>query len=99
MQVRSTAASMLASLSYLLGFLSIKSFFKMVAAFSLNGTFWFFSVVSFIAVAVLYFILPETEGKTLEEIQAFFDKDNGHNRTTASKRHDESQTHSNYGSI
>lgn len=50
-----------------------KLFFSMVATFTLNGTFWFYSAVSFVAVFVLYFILPETEGRTIEEVQTFFD--------------------------
>lgn len=46
----------------------------MVSTLTLNGTFWFYSAIASVGVLVLYFILPETEGRTLEEVQAFFDK-------------------------
>lgn len=74
MEVRSAAAGVSSAIGYLIGFLSNKLFLSMVAAFTLNGTFWFYSAVAIIACVVLYFILPETENRTLEEIQAFFDK-------------------------
>lgn len=74
MEVRSTAAGMSSAVGYLVSFLSNKLFLTMVAAFTLNGTFYFFSTVSLIAVIILYFALPETENRTLLEIQAFFDK-------------------------
>lgn len=74
MEVRSAAAGVSSAFGYLIGFLSNKLFLSMVAAFTLNGTFLFYSAVAFIGCFVLYFSLPETENKTLEEIQAFFDK-------------------------
>lgn len=48
----------------------------MVSIFTLNGTLWFYSAIGFIAVLVLYFILPETEGRTIEEVQSLFDNNN-----------------------
>lgn len=76
MEVRSAAAGVSSAIGYLIGFLSNKLFLSMVSAFTLNGTFWFYSAVSFIGCIALYFILPETENRTLEEVQAFFDKKN-----------------------
>lgn len=49
----------------------------MVAAFTLNGTFWFYSAVAALGCIVLFFTLPETENKTLEEIQMFYVKNKG----------------------
>lgn len=74
MEVRSAAAGFSSAIGYLIGFLSNKLFLTMIAAFTLNGTFWFYSAVAIIGCFVLYFTLPETENKTLEEIQAFFVK-------------------------
>lgn len=74
MEVRSTAAGMSSALGYLVSFLSNKLFLTMVAALTLNGTFYLFSTVCLIAVIVLYFTLPETENRTLLEIQIFFEK-------------------------
>lgn len=74
MEVRSAAAGLSSCFGYLVGFASNKLFLSMVAAFTLNGTFWFYSCVSAVGVVVLYFTLPETENKTLQEIQVYFVK-------------------------
>ena len=39
---------------------------------SLAGTFYFFGIVAFLAVIFGIFILPETRGKTLDEINKMF---------------------------
>lgn len=83
MEVRSAAAGFSSAIGYLIGFLSNKLFLTMVAAFTLNGTFWFYSAVAIIGCSILYFILPETESKTLEEIQAFFVKRDSVNQKNA----------------
>lgn len=74
MEVRSTAAGMSSALGYLVSFLSNKLFLTMVAALTLNGTFWFYSAVCLVGVVFLYFTLPETENRTLLDIQMFFEK-------------------------
>lgn len=84
MEVRSTAAGISAAVGYLVSFLSNKLFLTMVAALTLNGTFYLFSVVSLVAVFTLYFTLPETENRTLLEIEAFFEKKPKPNNTKAS---------------
>lgn len=74
MDIRSAAAGISSAINYFIGFLSNKLFLSMVSTLTLNGTFWFYSAIASVGVLVLYFILPETEGRTLEEVQAFFDK-------------------------
>lgn len=44
----------------------------MLATMTLPGTFWFYSSISLIGAIILYFILPETEGRTLMEIEQHF---------------------------
>ena len=39
------------------------------------GTFWFYCCCNVIGVAGVFFLLPETKGKTLEEIERLFIKD------------------------
>lgn len=39
---------------------------------TLPGTFWFYSSVSLLGCLILYFVLPETEGRTLIEIEEHF---------------------------
>lgn len=74
MDVRSAAAGISSAIGYLVGFASNKLFLTMVAAFTLNGTFWFYSAVAALGCIVLFFTLPETENKTIEEIQMFYVK-------------------------
>lgn len=70
--VRSGAAGMAAGTGYFFGFLTNKIFLGMIAAMTLTGTFWFSSMVSFVGCVVLYFIMPETEGKSLLDIEPHF---------------------------
>lgn len=72
--VRGTAAGVSSALGYLIGFLSNKLFLNAESAFTLPGTFWFYSGVAGIGCAILYFVLPETENKSLLEIEAYFDE-------------------------
>lgn len=70
--VRSGASGMSSGIGYIFGFLSNKLFLGMVATLTLPGTFWFYSGVAFVGCIILYFTLPETENKSLIEIESFF---------------------------
>lgn len=74
MDCRCAAAGISSAIAYLIGFASNKSFLSLVASLTLHGTFWLYSAVAIGGCFVLYFILPETENKTLQEIETFFDK-------------------------
>lgn len=63
--IRSTASGLVAGLGYLFGFLANKLFLQMLATFTMPGTFWIYSAVALGGAIVLYFKLPETEGKSL----------------------------------
>lgn len=61
--------------SYMSSFIVTKTFVDLQRAFGTDaGAFWFYG--GFCALAVLFgiFILPETKGKSPEEIQALFDE-------------------------
>lgn len=70
--VRSGASGFSSGIGYIFGFLSNKMFLGMVATMTLPGTFWFYSGIAMIGCIILFFTLPETEGKTLIEIETFF---------------------------
>uniref|UniRef100_W8AE23 Facilitated trehalose transporter Tret1 n=2 Tax=Ceratitis capitata TaxID=7213 RepID=W8AE23_CERCA len=72
--VRSTASGLVSGLGYIFGFLANKLFLQMLSAFTLPGTFWLYSAVALVGAFTLYFTLPETEGRTLHEIEAHFSK-------------------------
>lgn len=44
----------------------------MVNGMSLPGTFFFNSLINFVGLGLLYMILPETEGRTLQEIEEHY---------------------------
>lgn len=87
--VRSGASGISSGIGYIFGFLSNKLFLGMVANLTLPGTFWFYSAIALIGCITLYFVLPETEGKTLLEIEKYFvsqspdTKENGDTNRTA----------------
>lgn len=70
--VRSSASGLSSGLGYIFAFLSNKLFLSMVATLTLPGTFWFYSAVAFIGCIIFWFTLPETEGRTLLEIEEHF---------------------------
>lgn len=48
------------------------SFLSLSSAISVAGSFFTFSVISVLAVVFVYVLVPETKGKTLEEIESLF---------------------------
>lgn len=85
MEIRSISIGLVNIIGY--GFLSIanKFFFNMVNSITLTGVFFCFAVVNLIGCIVLYFILPETEGKTLQEIEKYFSSDRNFNNQVKKK--------------
>ncbi|XP_014273037.1 facilitated trehalose transporter Tret1 [Halyomorpha halys] len=68
------AAGIAAAASYLIGFAATKSFLFLNSVFQLYGMFLIFGVLSLCGALYLNRKMPETEGKTLAEIEAFFNK-------------------------
>jgi len=50
-------------------FLATKFFSSLVSAIYLYNTFWLYTLVSILGIFFVVFIVPETKGKTMEEIQ------------------------------
>ncbi|XP_063922496.1 facilitated trehalose transporter Tret1-like isoform X1 [Zophobas morio] len=71
-ETRATGSGLSGGLSYIFGFISNKIFIKIVNLITLPGVFWLYSGFAFGGVVILYFVLPETEGKTLFEITEHF---------------------------
>lgn len=95
--IRNSASGFAGGIGYVFGFLANKLFLFMLATLTLPGTFAFYATVAFIGTIVLYFTLPETEGRTLGEIEAHFSKKSDVNllRKQPSPREIEKQQHSN----
>uniref|UniRef100_A0A1B6CBG1 Major facilitator superfamily (MFS) profile domain-containing protein n=3 Tax=Clastoptera arizonana TaxID=38151 RepID=A0A1B6CBG1_9HEMI len=67
---RGAATGITASVNYLFGFIVTKTFFGIKETLSLAGTFIFYGSITLLGFIYLYFLLPETEGKTLQDIEA-----------------------------
>lgn len=66
------ATSLAAAFNYLIVFLGSKTNYNLEATFQIHGTFAIYAIIGFIGVVFLYFFLPETESKTLVEIEDFY---------------------------
>ncbi|XP_075984887.1 facilitated trehalose transporter Tret1-like isoform X2 [Anticarsia gemmatalis] len=69
---RGMATGLAAALSYVIFFLAAKTNYNIEYAFHLSGTFAIYAVFGFVGTIYLYFFLPETEKKTLAEIESFY---------------------------
>lgn len=70
--VRGIASGLSGGLGYIFGFAANRSFLVMIKTLTLPGTFWFYGAMSLIGTVILYFALPETEGRTLIDIENHF---------------------------
>ncbi|XP_008560800.1 facilitated trehalose transporter Tret1 isoform X1 [Microplitis demolitor] len=68
-QVKSIAGSSACLFNWLMAFIVTKFFSDIQDALGTDMTFWIFSIICAVAVAFVFFIVPETKGKTLEQIQ------------------------------
>ncbi|XP_047337208.1 probable polyol transporter 4 [Impatiens glandulifera] len=76
LRVRAQAAAIGAVGNRVCSGLIAMSFLSLARAISVAGTFFIFSVVSAISVVFVYTCVPETKGKSLEEIELLFQNDN-----------------------
>lgn len=66
------ASGISASLNYLFGFIAIKVYYNLETWLSLPGVTLFNCIVIGIGLVLMYNILPETENRTLADIEAHF---------------------------
>ncbi|CAK1588770.1 unnamed protein product [Parnassius mnemosyne] len=71
-KTRSGGAGLTSGLGYMFGFLTNKIFINMVDVLSIWGTYGFYGLICLTGSVVFYFILPETEGKKLNDIENHF---------------------------
>lgn len=69
---RAKASGIAAAIAYVINFVANKIFPGLVALITLPGIFLLYSLVSLFGIVFIYFMLPETEGKTLHEISDHF---------------------------
>ncbi|XP_072375719.1 facilitated trehalose transporter Tret1-like isoform X2 [Diabrotica undecimpunctata] len=71
-EIRAFSSGFSAGVGYVFGFIANKTFLGMVSNFGFPWVFWFYTTVGLLGAVGLYFVLPETEGKTLYEISEHF---------------------------
>ena len=67
--VKGLAGSLSGTLNWLIAFIVTKTFSNLVTAINTGPTFWLYSVLSVVGAFFVIFVVPETKGKTLNEIQ------------------------------
>lgn len=67
--VRGKAMSLVTLVNWTCGFLSTHTFLGMMRGFGSEGTFFLFAAISLLALFFVYQYVPETKGKSLEEIE------------------------------
>ncbi|XP_054005200.1 facilitated trehalose transporter Tret1-like [Hylaeus anthracinus] len=68
-EVKGIAASSTTLINWAMAFIMTKFYTNLKEAIHKSGTFWLFSATSAIGILFVYFLVPETKGKSLEEIQ------------------------------
>lgn len=78
LRARGPASSFATMANWTLAFVVTKTYDSMVKAVTIQGAYWFYAGSCFLGFIFVYLLMPETKGKTLEEIEAIFDKDRMH---------------------
>ncbi|XP_073953595.1 facilitated trehalose transporter Tret1-like [Choristoneura fumiferana] len=71
-RTRSGGAGLASAVGYIFGFLTNRMYIALLDTISVWGTYGLYGVVCIAGSILLYFILPETEGKELGDIQTHF---------------------------
>src|SRR5215212_6885523 len=72
LNIRGSAMSVASLANWGSNFLVSLTFLLLISAFGQTGTFWLDAVIGVITWLFVYFLVPETKGRTLEEIEADF---------------------------
>jgi facilitated trehalose transporter len=73
-RVRGVTAGITVCMAYLMSFIAIKSYPSMLALMGNGVIFLIYGVVSLLGTVFVYVFLPETKGKSLQEIENLFKK-------------------------
>lgn len=73
---RSLACGITAAINYTMTFVTTKTYFNLESSLSLPGVILFYGICGLVGVLFVYFFLPETEKRTLEDIELYFSDNN-----------------------
>ncbi|CAG7817079.1 unnamed protein product [Allacma fusca] len=74
LHVKGPAAAVAFMFNWIWAFAVTKTFNDLIDALNESGFFWFYAAISLVGAVVIYFTVPETRGKSVEEIQLYFNK-------------------------
>lgn len=69
---RGIASGISVSANYAFGFISKKIYYKLETTLSLPGVSLLYCIIIGVGLILMYFIMPETDGRTLEDIELHF---------------------------
>ncbi|CAJ0958914.1 unnamed protein product [Ranitomeya imitator] len=72
LKARGTASGLCVMVSWITGFVLTEAFLPVVNAFNLETPFFFFTIICVCCIIFTYFYVPETKGRTLEQIESYF---------------------------
>lgn len=72
-KIRGFAAAIVTSFNWLCAFIVTKTFPNIIDLIGAHFAFWIYAVITILAIPFVIFMVPETKGKTLEEIESEFD--------------------------
>ncbi len=72
LNIRGKAMSMASLANWGSNFIVSLTFLLLISAFGQTGTFWLYAAIGVVTWLFVYFLVPETKGRTLEEIEADF---------------------------
>lgn len=76
LRARGPASSFATMANWTLAFIVTKTYQSMADTLQNQGVYWLYAGFCFVSFIFVYVLMPETKGKTLEEIEAMFDKKN-----------------------
>jgi len=68
-KIRGTAASLATAFNWACTFVVTKTFSDLLRIFGADGAFWFFGGICLLGLVFIIFCVPETQGKSLEDIE------------------------------
>lgn len=74
-RTRGLATGLAAAINYLMAFATIKTYYNLETTLSMAGVSLFYCIVATIGLFVMFNILPETENRSLEDIETHFSDD------------------------
>ncbi|CAG0920908.1 unnamed protein product, partial [Notodromas monacha] len=76
-RIRSLAASVTAAFNWACTFIVTKNFQGMIDGLGIHGAFWLFGSNCLVATSFVFLLVPETKGRTLEQIEERLSKSSG----------------------